>query len=73
MGTGRVKGGTGPSEVSVTRRSETEQGILCDKDGIGKYCMLYDVICESGEWSCKSVDSSLTTGPCHITTIYSNI
>ena len=32
MGTGRVQGGTDPPEQT--------------KEGIGKYCKMYDVICE---------------------------
>ena len=27
--------------------SESGQGILCAEEGIGKYDMLYDVVCES--------------------------
>jgi hypothetical protein len=45
---------------AVSRRSGSGQGILGAKENIGKYGMLYNVVCESVLSSCMSVDCSLT-------------
>ena len=46
--------------VITTVRSRTRPGILCTKAGIGKYDMLYDVVCEAVMSSCMSAGCYLT-------------
>jgi hypothetical protein len=44
-GPGLLDGGTGTSVIS--QRSQLGQGILCVKEGIGKYEMWYGVVCKT--------------------------
>jgi hypothetical protein len=43
------------------RRSEPEHGILCVKEGTGKYDMWYGVVCQSVMSSCMSVTTGFAT------------
>ena len=55
-----LDGGTGRPPIS--QRSEGGRGILCVKEGIGKYDMWYGVVCKVVMSSCMSAGCSLTGG-----------
>ena len=56
IGTDVLNGGTG---TVISQRSETGRGILCVKEGIGKYDMWYGVVCKDVMSSCMSIGYSL--------------
>jgi hypothetical protein len=47
---------------AISQRSEEGRGILCAKEGIGKYGMWYGVICKAVMSSCMSAGCSLAGG-----------
>jgi hypothetical protein len=53
-----LNGGTG---TAVSQLSEARQGIMCAKEGIGKYGMWYGVVCKA-VMSCTSAVFSLAGG-----------
>ena len=53
-----LNGGTG---TAVSQLSEAGQGIMCAKEGIGKYDMWYGVVCKA-VMSCTSAVFSLAGG-----------
>ena len=52
----------GTCTPAVSQRSEAGQGILCAKEGIGKYHMWYGVVCKAVMSSCMSAGCSLAGG-----------
>jgi hypothetical protein len=61
----------GDTDTVESQLSETGQGIMCAKEGIGKYDMWYGVVCKA-VMSCTSAVFSLAGGrdtvPCLVTT-----
>ena len=45
--------------LAMSQRSEAGRGILCAKEGIGKYDMWYGVVCKAVMSSCMSAGCSL--------------